>query len=169
VAFFDLLTNTIERLSIYLQVVHSDFTSTLTSLSASISQHARPMSSSAASHFQPSSQSSDPGAIGVPSINSFLRPHLKSDLYLWRQFFQLYVEAEVFESMNEQDRGERSVEEAQKRLLQFLDRVHESDIFQGMNLKKKESQRDIETFIRLNVFILDVKKVRSLLIIVRSF
>lgn len=75
----------------------------------------------------------------------------------------MYVEAEIFESVDERTRGERSIEDAETRLLQFLDRVHESDIFRGKNLKRKESQKDIESFIQLTTFILDLKKVLCLL------
>jgi len=155
-AFFELLTNALESLSTHLNGVHAEFMSTLTSLSNSISQHARPLS---ASHeFHPYSQTSDPGTIAVSSASSFFRPGAKSDLYLWREFFQLYVEAEVFESVEERNRGERSIEEAEKRLLQFMDRVHESDIFHGSNLKRKDSQKDIDTFLHLTAFVLDLKK-----------
>lgn len=135
--------------------------SNLTSLSSSISQHARPMSSSTT--FRPYSHLSDPGAVQISSANSFFRGHNKSDLYLWREFFQLYLEAEIFESVDERTRGERSIEDAETRLLRFLDKVHESDIFHGRNLKRKDSQRDIEAFIQLTTFILDLKKVISLL------
>jgi len=156
-AFFDLLTNALEGLLTHLHIVYSDFMSDLTSLSTSISHRARPMSSSLPKIFQPYSQSSDPGSIYVPSTNSLFRPELKSELYLWREFFKLYLEAEIFESVEEHDRGERSVEESESRLLQFLNTVHGNRLFYG-NLKRQDSQTDIDAFIRLNCFILDLKK-----------
>lgn len=42
-----------------------------------------------------------------------------SDLYAWREVFTLWIEAEIFESSAERDRGERTVEEAEKRLKAF--------------------------------------------------
>ncbi len=47
----------------------------------------------------------------------------KSDLYAWREIFQLYVESEVFESMSERDRGERDLAETERRLSNFAERV----------------------------------------------
>jgi hypothetical protein len=94
----------------------------------------------------------------VSSMNSFFRGR-KSDLYLWREFFQLYVEAEVFESVEERNRGERSIEEVETRLLRFMDRVRESDILHDRNLN---SRKDIEKFLQLTTSILDLKKVQLL-------
>lgn len=42
-----------------------------------------------------------------------------SDLYAWREIFTLWIEAEIFESSAERDRGERTVDEAEKRLKAF--------------------------------------------------
>jgi hypothetical protein len=80
----------------------------------------------------------------------------KSDLYTWREVFQLYVEAEVFEGIGEVNRGERSVEEAEKRLQAFERRIKEK---KG-SLRLSGSTEALDLFMTLNLFILDVKKVR---------
>jgi hypothetical protein len=84
-----------------------------------------------------------------------------SDLYLWREIFQLYVEAEVFESVSEADRGERPVEEIERRAKLFVERVTQRGLGDGRQLKLKESRVVLETFLELNIFILGLKKVSA--------
>lgn len=84
---------------------------------------------------------------------------MKTDLYAWREIFQLYVEAEVFESVHEMDRGERSVEQSETRLRAFADRVTQRGLTK--RLKLKQSKGALEMFLDLNMFILNVKKVRE--------
>jgi hypothetical protein len=161
-AFFAHLANHLGSLGGHLDVVRSDFMLALDSLSKSISHHARPMSSSLSSSFKPYSRATHPSLIDVQSTHSIFRPKKTSDLYLWREFFRLYLEAEIFEIIDYQHRSERSVEDAGKRLVRFLDTVHQSDVYNESISKKKnsESKGDIETFIQLNTLILDLKKVR---------
>jgi hypothetical protein len=84
-------------------------------------------------------------------------PGGKSDLYIWREIFRLYAEAEVFESVRESTRGERSIEEVEKQL----------KLFEGLVQEKKASlilpgsREAFDVFLHLNAFILDVKKVTS--------
>jgi hypothetical protein len=80
----------------------------------------------------------------------------KSDLYLWRQLLGLYIDAEVFDSVAERNRGERPVEEAQIRMAKFLESVEKSGVLQG---KSKKAHLEVATFLRLNTIILDLKKV----------
>ena len=158
-AFFHLLTNTLGCLSTHLDVVQSNFMLQLDSLSKSIRHHARPMSS-IPSGFKAYSQSANPAAVSVPSMRSIFRPVTRSDLYKWREFFRLYVEAEIFENVNELHHGERSVEDAERRLLRFLGMVHKSNVHVGKGLRRNDNNEDIETFIQLNTLILNLKKVR---------
>lgn len=67
------------------------------------------------------------------------------------------MEAEVFESVHEADRGERSLEESEKRLQAFLERITDRGL--ANKLKLKQSRGALDTFLELNAFILDVKKV----------
>jgi hypothetical protein len=125
---------------------------TLQDLSRNISHSARPVSST--SVFHPHSSSSDPAAI---SFSSSLFAGVRSELYTWRELFQLYVESELFESVAEVHRGERTVEESEERLQSFLERVTHRGF--SKKLKSKQSRQALETFLGLNVFILNIKKV----------
>lgn len=80
-------------------------------------------------------------------------------MYSWREIFQLYVEAEVFESVSEASRGEWSVEESEQRLKLFAERVTRRGLGDGRHLKMKHSRAALETFLELNLFILNIKKV----------
>jgi len=157
-AFFDLLTNAVDTLSTQLSTVRSEFMVGLTDLSKSISASALPISQTDAS-YRPFSVNDDPGAIDIPSTKSVFRPGLdaRSDLYLWRRLLDLYVDAEVFDSIAESTRGERSLEDTEARMAQFLGRVEQSDILRG---KSKKSHLEVEAFLKLNTIILNLKKVR---------
>jgi hypothetical protein len=80
-------------------------------------------------------------------------------LYSWREIFQLYIEAEVFENASEVNRGERTVEEVEQRLKLFAERVTRRGLGDERELKLRQSRTALETFLELNMFILDVKKV----------
>ncbi|KAG6844396.1 hypothetical protein H0H87_007208 [Tephrocybe sp. NHM501043] len=149
--FFQTLSTAINHLSTHLITVQSDFVDTLSTLSRTIGDSARPTSSSN-SGFRPHSiLSSKPWSVTNAT-------DIKSDLYSWREIFQLYVEAEVFESVHEQDRGERSVEESEKRLKLFAERVTSRGLGDDRKLKSKQSREALETFLELNMFILNIKK-----------
>lgn len=47
----------------------------------------------------------------------------KSDLYVWREIFSLWVEMQIFESEREKDRGELSVDESENRLKRFAEEL----------------------------------------------
>jgi hypothetical protein len=129
----------------------------LEDLSKSISKRALPVSQVDAS-YHPFTPSDDPGTITVPSTRSAFRPKLddKSDLYLWRQLLSLYIDAEVFDSVAERNRGERSLEDAELRMAKFLERAEKSGVLQG---KSKKANVEVQRFFRLNNMILNLKKV----------
>ncbi|KIJ14853.1 hypothetical protein PAXINDRAFT_169528 [Paxillus involutus ATCC 200175] len=147
-AFFQLLTSTLSSLSEHFDGLYDNFSSTVTALARVISSTARPTTSSA------------PRSFSVYSLAASNVTHVrpgsggKSDLYTWREVFQLYVEAEVFEGIGEVNRCERSVEEAEKRLQAFEQRIKEK---KG-SLRLSGSTGALDLFISLNFFILDVKK-----------
>ena len=64
----------------------------------------------------------------------------------------------MFEDVGERTRGERTVEESEKRLCQFVERVTRGD--SRRKFKLKQSTGALETFLNLNLFILNIKKVR---------
>ena len=157
-AFFDLLTSAINNLSTRLITVHSDFMADLGDLSKSISASALSISQTDPS-YRPFSIGDDPGAIDVPSTKPIFRPSLdsRSDLYLWRNLLNFYVDAEVFDSVAERSRGERPVEDAEIRMTRFLERVKKSGVLHG---KSNKAYFEVERFLKLNGIILDLKKVR---------
>ncbi|KAI6000889.1 hypothetical protein EDD15DRAFT_1806888 [Pisolithus albus] len=149
-AFLCLLASELSSLSDHFATLYSEFTEKLIALATSISSTARPVSSSAPHAFSAYLLSANnvtsvrPGSCG------------KSDLYFWREVFQQYVEAEIFEGINEADRGERSIDEAEKRLVLFRGRVAEK----ARSLRLRCSEEALEMFFKINSFILDVKKFR---------
>lgn len=86
-----------------------------------------------------------------------LRPGLggKSDLYTWREIFRLYTEVEVFESVSQSTRGERSIEGVEERLKLFEKLIQE----EKASLTLPGSREGLDLFLSLTVFILNVKKV----------
>lgn len=131
----------------------------LAALSRTIAATARPMSSTT-SNFHPYSNSTSPAAVTV-TAPSIIHRGAKSDLYSWREIFQLYIDTEVFESHHEKTRGERSLEDTEARLELFKQRLAERGFESGHGLKLRESHQALQTFLDLNAFILDLKKVRS--------
>ena len=90
----------------------------------------------------------------VSNVSSPSRP--KTDLYVWREIFSLWVEAQIFESEREKDRGERSVEDAEAKLDWFVNQIAKRKL--GKKMKHKESRVALEKFIGLNVQLLDMKR-----------
>lgn len=156
-AFFDLLTSTMNNLSTQLTTVHSQFMTDLEHLSKSISDSALPMSQADPS-YRPFSVKDHPGTITIPSIRSTFRSKLddKSDLYLWRQLLGLYIDAQVFDSVAERNRGERSLEDAEIRMAKFMEGIEKSGFLRG---KSKKAHAEVNAFLKLNRTILDLKKV----------
>ena len=127
------------------------FISALKTLARSISLTALPASSSAPHSFSAYSFTAD------NSISLRPGPGGKSDLSTWREIFRIYAEAEVFESVRESTRGERSIEEVHKQLKLFEGLVQEKQA----SLTLPGSREAFDVFLNLNSFILDVKKVTN--------
>ncbi|PSR81314.1 hypothetical protein PHLCEN_2v6393 [Hermanssonia centrifuga] len=155
-AFFHVLVQALRTLSTHLGTVHEEFMTNLVDLSRSISSSARPMSST--STFHPYSHSSNPASVSVHTSSIVPLMASKTDLYSWREIFQLYVDTEVFENQSERSRGERSLEDAEGRLELFKRRIADRGFVDGRALKLKESRQALKTFLQLNAFVLDLKK-----------
>ncbi|KAE9385623.1 hypothetical protein BT96DRAFT_1006875 [Gymnopus androsaceus JB14] len=153
-AFFELLSTALHDLSGRLSVLYTDFTDTLQALSVKIADSARPVSANA-SNFHPHSILSHPGTISFPSRSN------KSDLSSWREIFQLYIESEVFQSLNEVNAGERPIAESEKRLKLFAERITSRGLGDKRKLKLKQSHEALQSFLELNMFILNVKKLEQ--------
>ncbi|KAJ7698869.1 SPX domain-containing protein [Mycena metata] len=148
-AFFQLLATTLQSLSDHLLEMQAQFVKTLQQLTVTVSDTARPVSSTSSSFRAHSAFKSDAGGVRVNASS-------KSDLYAWREIFQLYVEAEIFESVGY--RREHGIEESEKRMKQFAERVTDRGLGGGRQLKLPQSRKALESFLQLNLFILNVKK-----------
>ncbi|KAF7370129.1 hypothetical protein MSAN_00643100 [Mycena sanguinolenta] len=157
-AFFELLVTTLRGLSEHLVAIHVQFVETLTELAKTVSAAARPVSSTSQGFKANSALRSDTGGVRVNALTKKASPYLYSDLYSWREIFQIYVETEIFESVNELHPGERTIEEAETRLKQFAERVTARGLGDGRQLKLAQSRKALQSFLELNVFILNVKK-----------
>ncbi|KAF7979191.1 hypothetical protein HWV62_43114 [Athelia sp. TMB] len=145
-----MLSKALQSISDHLATAQSNFTHTLEELSRNVSVTARPISSTASFHAH--SPATHPASVKATSFGI----GAKSDLYSWRELFQLYVDSEVFESVSEERRGERSVEDSEARLQAFKDRVAERGL--ARKLKMKPSHAALKMFMDLNLFILNIKK-----------
>lgn len=152
--FFNNLISALEGMSTHMSTVHQEFTKTLKALSRTISLSALPASASPSFHAH-SAVSSHPGSIMV----SVMQPR-QSDLYSWREIFQLYVDAEIFEHVGEVNHGERTAEESEKRLQLFVEQATQRGLADRRKFKSAQSRQAFESFIELNLFILNIKKVR---------
>lgn len=90
------------------------------------------------------------------SVRKVAAPKSRTDLYNWRDIFGLWIEAAVFEGLTEQDRGQRSTEDAKQRLIWFTDQVGRRKLASSMRFK--ESRTALETFISLNQSLLQLQE-----------
>ncbi|KAI0635439.1 SPX domain-containing protein [Trametes polyzona] len=153
--FFRTLTEALNSLAAYLVAKRGEFESTLRHLSQDISSVSRPSSHS--SSFHPHSRySDDPANVSVSSHTLAITS--RSDLDTWRQIFQLYVEADIFQGHQERFRGERDIEDAEARLRTFKSDLEERISKGALKLRMKQSRAALKTFMELNTFILDLRK-----------
>lgn len=131
----------------------------LRALSTDIAALAKP-SSAIRSFDAYSSASPHPAHIGVRAPRSHFIADHKSDLDRWREIFQLYVETEIFESHREASRGENSIEESECRLALFMDRLGHQGLLDGKKFRMKASHQALGRFLQMNMFLLNMKKVR---------
>jgi len=81
-------------------------------------------------------------------------------MQLLSQFTEIYLEAEIFESIREKTRGEQTAEESEKRLQSFAERLTRKGLDNKRKLKMKESRVALKTFLELNEFIVNLKKLQ---------
>jgi hypothetical protein len=126
--FFDVLTHALTTLDNLQRTQQALFRQTVDHLCRQISKSAMP-------------------AAPISSSRSKLGTKLKlfnggdghSDLYVWREVFTLWIEAEIFESRSERDRGERTVEEAERRLKAFAGEVTRRGLGDRRTLKVRST------------------------------
>ncbi|KAK1984278.1 SPX domain-containing protein [Colletotrichum cereale] len=76
----------------------------------------------------------------------------KSDLARWRAIFELYLDAQVFFSTNEQDHGSRSSQTAAKQLQWFQEEITNRNLVRSFKIA--ESREALVRFLRLNAVLL---------------
>ncbi|KAL3426180.1 hypothetical protein PVAG01_02971 [Phlyctema vagabunda] len=87
-------------------------------------------------------------------VTTLTRPtkYGKTDLYRWRQLFDIYLQAGVFFSMHEFDHGRRNSKMALKQLQWFQNEVMKEDIVGSF--KMTASHQALERFVKINVTLL---------------
>ncbi|WVR09317.1 hypothetical protein IAU60_006382 [Kwoniella sp. DSM 27419] len=162
-AFFHLLTSALTSLSTFHARQQSLFKESVDNLCALISASISPSSAPEVYPIAPSPSAYDTSALpatrslGSTQYTSTSKAS-KKDLYAWREIFSLWIESEIFESISERDRGERTVEEAEVRLKRFANEVIKRGLGDRRTMKGKKSRESWEEFLRLNVLLLDLKR-----------
>ncbi|WRT68719.1 uncharacterized protein IL334_005699 [Kwoniella shivajii] len=169
-AFFHLLTSALTSLSSFHAKQQDLFKDSVINVCEIISSTISPSSSSSFSSSAPQiipiSMSSSNGITGessdspsVPLVTGIhSRKTSKKDLYIWREIFTLWIESEIFESNAERTRGERPLEESEKRLNRFANEVIKRGLGDKRTIKGRKSRSAWEEFLRLNVWLLDLKR-----------
>ncbi len=93
--------------------------------------------------------------VAAPSSNQS-----KTDLYKWREIFEMYTESKIFFSTDEQDSGSRNPNIAHMQLQVFSDRLKQSGVVS--RLKMKDSRTALDKFIQLNLTLLKNMKFQEL-------
>lgn len=155
VRFFEVLTAALQSLTEFHKEQQELFSASVQQLCALISASIQP-SGGAIDLPTPPNSMADP----VPYVYNSTHPSQK-DLYAWRAIFSLWVEAEIFESNAERDRGERTVDEAQRRLTAFANAVVKRGLGDRRTLRGKKTRKAWDEFLRLNVLLLDLKRFQT--------
>ncbi|GMM27849.1 hypothetical protein DAMA08_005650 [Martiniozyma asiatica (nom. inval.)] len=89
------------------------------------------------------------------NVSTVTSPALKkSDLYVWRQIFQMYIESEIFFSTIEKNAGDVNVNLSKERYTKFLQQIAQTNIIS--NFKHKDSAKAFYDFKLMNDEILKV-------------
>ena len=73
----------------------------------------------------------------------------------------MWIEAEIFESSSERQRGERTLEQAEVRLHKFAEEVVRRGLGDRRTMRGKKVKEAWKEFLRLNVLLLDLKRFQS--------
>lgn len=154
-AFFSLLTAALTSLSAFHAAQQAAFTASVEALCKLISQSIQPSDGSIS--VLPTPLTPSPTTVVTHSSASRSRSSTR-DLYAWREIFSLWIEAEIFESSAERNRGERTIEEAEVRLKRFANEVVRRGLGDRRTIKGKKSKEAWGEFLRLNMLLLDLKR-----------
>lgn len=83
----------------------------------------------------------------------------RSDMYVWREIFRLYIESQVFFSTNERSSGSRSAISAQKHLQTFTDTLAKEKMVRNL---KKPGREALEDFLSINISLLQNLKFQDI-------
>jgi E3 ubiquitin-protein ligase BAH len=72
----------------------------------------------------------------------------KTDMYQWRQLFEMYLDAQIFFSTHERDHGSRGSAAAKEKLVQFQKHIREKGLDKAF--KVKASHEALQTFYLIN-------------------
>lgn len=93
-------------------------------------------------------------------ISVLTSPNLKkSDMYIWREIFQMYIECEIFFSTRQRSTGYVDIDLSKEKYTKFLQLVAKSNLIN--QFKQKESQNAFMDFKRMNDEILMVSNYQS--------
>ncbi|KAJ8123382.1 hypothetical protein ONZ43_g653 [Nemania bipapillata] len=84
----------------------------------------------------------------------------KADLDVWRQIFELYLDARIFFSSRESDHGARTSTQAVEQLSWFQDQVVQRKLVQ--RLKLSTSHTAFDTFVSINTALLSMLKFQEI-------
>lgn len=84
----------------------------------------------------------------------------KADLDVWRQIFELYLDARVFFSSRESDHGARTTAQAVDQLRWFQDQIVQRKLVQ--RLKLGASQTAFDNFVSINAALLSILKFQEI-------
>lgn len=157
VQFFNVLTAALTSLSQFHAAQQEQFRADVDRLCRSISQSIMPGDGVI---ILPTPLNSAPQDSAVTPYIYKTSPSQK-DLYAWREIFSLWIESEIFESSSERDRGERSVDEAERRLQAFANAVVRKGLGDRRSIRGKRTRKAWEEFLRLNVLLLDLKRFQT--------
>lgn len=155
-AFFNVLTAALKSLSAFHLAQQQQFQAAVKALCRSVSNSIQPGDGPVVIPAPLHSSPTD-GAVTRFEYSSSTSVSQK-DLYAWREIFSLWVESEIFESNAERDRGERTVNEAERRLKVFANEVVKRGLGDRRSLRGKRTRKAWEEFLRLNVLLLDLKR-----------
>ncbi len=84
----------------------------------------------------------------------------KADLGVWRQIFELYLDARIFFSSRETDHGARTSTQAVEQLNWFQDQVVQRKLVQ--RLRSGTSHTAFDNFVRINTALLSILKFQEI-------
>lgn len=94
------------------------------------------------------------------AISMLSSPNVKkSDMYLWRQLFQMYIESEIFFSTTQRHTGYVDIALSKEKYAKFLQNVAKTNLV--AQFKKRDSQTAFMDFKRMNEEILKVSNYQS--------